>query len=97
AALRGWKDAMANPEEAARIQTQYLKALDPQIIVDELKILRRIAITQEVTEKGFGSMNLEKMKRSVDFINNNVEVTGIKLTADGILAEGYLPNPAIKP
>ena len=97
AALRGWKDAMANPEEAARIQTQYLKALDPQIIVDELKILRRIAVNQEVTDKGFGTMNLEKMRRSADFINNNVEVTGTKLTAEGILAEGYLPNPAIKP
>ena len=35
--------------------------------------------------------------RDNDFINNNVEVTGTKLTAEGILAEGYLPNPAIKP
>jgi NitT/TauT family transport system substrate-binding protein len=37
AALRGWKDAMANPEEAAKIQVQFLKALDQSLVVDELK------------------------------------------------------------
>lgn len=97
AALRGWKDALANPEEAARIQTQYLKALDPQIIVEELRILRRIAITPDVIEKGFGTMSRDKMKRTVDFINDNVDVPGTKLNADQIYAEGYLPATPIKP
>src|SRR5438105_548257 len=42
AALRGWKDALANPEEAATLQVQYVKALDPGIIVDELRIVKRL-------------------------------------------------------
>src|SRR5919204_375695 len=29
AALKGWKDALANPEEAAKIEIQHVKALDP--------------------------------------------------------------------
>ncbi len=97
AAFRGWKDAMANPEEAARIQTQYLKALDPGIIADELKIMRRIAITPEVTANGFGTMSMDKMKRTVQFINDNVDVPGTKLVAEQIMVDGYLPSPPIKP
>ena len=97
AALRGWQYALANPEEAASIQVKYLKALNPEIIVDELKILRRIAITPEVTQNGFGTVSMDKMKRTVDFINNNVEVQGTKLSAESIYAPGFLPATAIKP
>lgn len=97
AAMRGWKDAMANPEEAARIQAKYMKALDQGVIVEELKLLRRLAVTPEVIEKGFGTISRDKMKRTVDFINSNVEIPGTKLTAEGIYVEGFLPNPPIKP
>ena len=97
AAFRGWKDALANPAEAAKIQVQYLKALDPQIIEQEIVILKRITVTPEVIANGFGTMSKEKMRRTVQFINDNVEVTGTKLTADGIQVDGYLPSPAIKP
>jgi NitT/TauT family transport system substrate-binding protein len=97
AAFRGWKDALANPAEAAKIQVQYLKALDPQIIEQELVILKRITVTPDVIANGFGTMSKEKMRRTVQFINDNVEVTGTKLTADGIQVDGYLPSPAIKP
>ncbi|WP_373070062.1 ABC transporter substrate-binding protein [Gemmatimonas sp.] len=97
AAFRGWKDALANPAEAAKIQVQYLKALDPQIIEQELVILKRITVTPEVMANGFGTMSKEKMRRTVQFINDNVEVTGAKLSADNIQVDGYLPSPAIKP
>jgi len=97
AALRGWQYALANPEEAASIQVKYLKALNPEIIVDELRILKRIAVTPEVTQNGFGTMSMDKMKRTVDFINNNVEVTGTKLTAESIYVPGFLPATPIKP
>lgn len=97
AALRGWKDALANPDEAARIQTQYLKALDPTIIVEELKILRRIAITPDVEARGFGTMARDKLSRTVDFVNQNIVVSGVPLTADAIFVDGYLPSTPIKP
>ena len=97
AALRGWQYALNNPEEAATIQVKYLKALNPEIIVDELKILKRIAITPEVQQGGYGAINMAKMKRTVDFINNNVDVVGTKLTAEGIYAPGFLPATPIKP
>lgn len=97
AALRGWKDALANPEEAARLQGQYLKALDPAIVVEELKILKRIAITPDVTQQGFGVLSRDKFKRTVDFINQNIEVPGGPVNADRLLVEGFLPKTPIKP
>jgi NitT/TauT family transport system substrate-binding protein len=97
AALKGWKDALAKPEEAAKIQIQYVKALNPEIIVEEIQILKRIAITPDVEKNGFGYVSMERMKNTVDFINKNIEVPGDKLTADQIYRPGYLPEVPIKP
>src|SRR5262245_56018418 len=58
AALKGWKDALADPEEAARIEIQFVKALDPQIVVEEIQILKRIAITPDVEKNGFGYVSM---------------------------------------
>jgi len=97
AALRGWKDALANPQEAAKIQLQFVKALNPEIIVEELHIVRRLAVVPDTEKGGLGAMNREKMGRTVDFINNNVEVSGRKLTVDDIYRDGYLPSPPVRP
>src|SRR5262249_8809830 len=97
AALKGWKDALGDPEEAARIEIQYVKALDPQIVVEEIQILKRIAITPDVEKNGFGYISTDRMKNTVDFINNNIEVSGDKLTAEQVYRPGYLPDVAIKP
>jgi NitT/TauT family transport system substrate-binding protein len=97
AALRGWKDTFDNPKEAAQIQLQYVKALDPQIIVEEIDILRRVAITPEVQKNGLGHITLDRMKKTVDFINKNIEVPGQRLTAEQIFAPGYLPVKPILP
>jgi NitT/TauT family transport system substrate-binding protein len=97
AALKGWKDALADPEEASRIQIQFVKALDPQIVVEEIGILKRVAITPDVEKNGFGHVSLERMKSTVDFINKNIEVSGDKVTAEQIFRPGYLPEAPIKP
>jgi NitT/TauT family transport system substrate-binding protein len=97
ASLRGWKDALDNPEEAAKIQVQYVKALDPQIIVEEVKILRRVALSDDVKKYGFGYVSADRMKNTVDFINKNIEVSGDKLTAEQIFVPGFLPAQPILP
>ena len=97
AALRGWKDAMANPAEAAKLMGAIVKGLNEEIIVEELRIVRRLAVVPDTEKNGYGWMNKDKMKRSVDFINNNIEVSGNKLTVDGIYRDGYLPRDPIRP
>lgn len=97
AALRGWKETFANPQEAAKIQLQYVKALDPQIIVEEIEILKRVAITPDVQKNGFGHISKERMKNTVDFINKNIEVAGQRVTAEQIYVPGFLPEKPILP
>ncbi|MCP3469048.1 ABC transporter substrate-binding protein [Bradyrhizobium sp. CCGUVB1N3] len=97
ASLRGWKDTFDNPEEAARIQLQYVKALDPQIVVDEINILRRVAISDDVKKYGLGYVSPERMKTTVDFINKNIDVAGDKVTAEQIYVPGFLPDKPIMP
>ena len=43
---------LANPEEAARLQLGYVKALDPQVIVEELAILRRLVVVPDTEKNG---------------------------------------------
>ncbi|MBR0751287.1 ABC transporter substrate-binding protein [Bradyrhizobium jicamae] len=97
AALRGWQYALAHPEEAAQVEIQYVKALNPEIIVEELNILKRVAITPDVEKNGFGTVSLDKMKRTVDFMNKNVDIAGEKLTAEQIYRPGFLPEAPILP
>jgi NitT/TauT family transport system substrate-binding protein len=97
AALRGWQYALAHPQEAAQIQLQYVKALNPDIIAEELEILKRVAITPDVEKNGFGTASMDKMKRTVDFMNKNVEIAGDKLTAEQIYRPGFLPDKPVLP
>jgi NitT/TauT family transport system substrate-binding protein len=97
AALRGWQYALAHPQEAAQIELQYVKALNPDIIAEELDILKRVAITPDVEKNGFGTASMDKMKRTVDFMNKNVEIAGDKLTAEQIYRPGFLPDKPVLP
>ncbi|MBV9629474.1 MAG: ABC transporter substrate-binding protein [Xanthobacteraceae bacterium] len=97
AALRGWQYALAHPQEAAQIQLQYVKALNPDIIAEELEILKRVAITPDVEKNGFGTASMDKMKRTVDFMNKNVEIAGDKLSAEQIYRPGFLPDKPVLP
>jgi NitT/TauT family transport system substrate-binding protein len=97
AALRGWQYALAHPQEAAQIQLQYVKALNPDIIAEELEILKRVAITPDAEKNGFGTVSMDKMKRTVDFMNKNVEIAGDKLTAEQIYRPGFLPDKPVLP
>ena len=48
-------------------------------LVDELKIVRRLAVVPDTEKGGYGAMTRDKMRRTVDFINANIEVTGQRL------------------
>jgi NitT/TauT family transport system substrate-binding protein len=97
ASLRGWKEALANPEEAAQLQAQMVKTLNPTIIVEELQVVQRLAVVPDTQKNGLGWIDRGKLKRSVDFVNANIEVAGRRFSADDIYREGYLPQEAIRP
>jgi NitT/TauT family transport system substrate-binding protein len=97
ASLRGWKDALANPEEAAQLQAQMVKTLNPTVIAEELQVVRRLAVVPDTQKNGLGWIDRDKLKRTVDFVNANIEVAGRRFSADDIYRDGYLSQEAIRP
>ena len=97
ASLRGWKDALANPEEAAQLQAQLVKTLNPTIIAEELQVVRRLAVVPDTQKNGLGWIDRDKLKRTVDFVNANIDVSGRRLGADDIYRDGFLPKEAVRP
>jgi NitT/TauT family transport system substrate-binding protein len=97
ASLRGWKDALANPEEAAQLQAQMVKTLNPTMIAEELQVVRRLAVVPDTQKNGLGWIDRDKLKRTVDFVNANIEVAGRRFSAEDIYRDGYLPQEAIRP
>lgn len=97
ASLLGWKDALANPEQAADLQLQYAKALNRDTIIDELKIVRDLAVTADTRAKGLGWMDAGKMKKSLDFVVQNIGIEGTAPALADIYSTDFLPKQAITP
>lgn len=71
---REFVNAVAHPNETADIQLKFVKALNPEVIAEEVNILKRVAITPDVEKNGFGVVSSEKMQSTFDFINKDVDV-----------------------
>jgi NitT/TauT family transport system substrate-binding protein len=97
ASLRCWKYALANPQEAAQIQTQYVKTLNPSVVVEELEVVKRLAVVPDTQKNGLGWVDPAKLKRTVDFVNDNFDVSRQRYTAEDIFRSGYLPKDPILP
>ena len=97
AALRGWQYTMAHRDEATAIMVAAVPALDPGIVREEIDLLERIAVNNDVKANGYGHMIEEKMASTVDFMNNNVSIEGEKITVDDIYTPGFLPAEPLLP
>jgi NitT/TauT family transport system substrate-binding protein len=96
AALRGWKDALANPEEAARIQVQTLGARSADRGRGGEASSAASLSSPTWRRTASAHLNRDKMKRTVDFINANVGA-GHEAAVDDIMVEGFLPKDLIRP
>lgn len=98
ATLRGYEYAFAHPEEAAEIIKKHYPALDSNITVEELSIVRSLAVTSDVEKDGLGTFNAAEMKSSVEWMNENGGFPQDKAPKpEDIYATGFLPNPSIMP
>jgi NitT/TauT family transport system substrate-binding protein len=97
AALRGWQYTLAHRDEAVAIIVKHVPALDRAIVREEIDLIERIAVNADVRANGFGHIIPEKMARTFDFINSNVQVAGGKLEASQTFVPGFLPTPPIMP
>ncbi len=97
AALRGWKYALSNPEEAADIQRKYAKGLNRQIIIDEIAILKRLAVVPDTQRNGLGWFDPAKMESNRSFMLENVGIKGTPPKAEDLYVTGFLPEKPILP
>ncbi|MBR1222368.1 ABC transporter substrate-binding protein [Bradyrhizobium sp. U87765 SZCCT0131] len=97
AALRGWQYTLAHRDEAAAIMVKSVPALDRGIVREEIDLLERIAVNTDVKVNGFGHILPEKMAKTFDFINANVQVNGGKLEANQTYVPGFMPKTPILP
>ena len=96
ASLQGWKDAIANPKEAADIVGKHIKGLDADVVLQEIVIVNALVATPDARAKGHGTIDAKVMADSVDLIANNTGAGG-KIAAKDVYDTSALPQPPIKP
>lgn len=97
AATRGWKFALDNPDKAAQDEIKYVPSLTPESIKAEIEIIRSLAVTPDTQKNGLGWFDPAKMKQNVEFTVKYIGVNGPPPPPADLYAEGFLPNPPIKP
>jgi NitT/TauT family transport system substrate-binding protein len=98
ASLKGWQHTFANPADAAKRQKKYSKGLNEQITIEEIAILRKLAITPETKKHGLGWFSKKKISKLRDFMVNNTKIDKSKAPrAEDLYDLSFLPKDPIKP
>lgn len=97
AALKGWKFMFDNPAKAAADEIKFVPSLKQDVSLAEIGVVRDLAVTPDTKAHGLGWFDPAKMKAGLDFMVKYVGVGGTPPKASDVYAEGYLPNPPIKP
>lgn len=97
AALNGWRDMLANPQEAADIMMKHNKGLDRDVVLAEIAIVGDLVATPDTKAKGLGSIDPALMQASIDLILRTVVGSGAKLSAADLSDASFLPQPPVKP
>jgi NitT/TauT family transport system substrate-binding protein len=95
ASLEGWRDALAAPKAAAEIVAKHIKALDPDVTLQEIAIVNDLVATPETRANGLGSIDPAAMEASVALIVRNTG--GATVAAKDVYDATFLPQPPIKP
>ncbi|CAM5187963.1 Riboflavin-binding protein RibY [Castellaniella defragrans] len=97
ASLKGWHDALTNMDEAAAIEEKYVPSLSKEVVIGELKLLKKMAVTPATESKGLGYIDPDLMRKSVDFIAKNMGVSGTVPPAKDLYTNKFQPNPPVMP
>jgi NitT/TauT family transport system substrate-binding protein len=97
AALRGWKFALDHPDKAAEDEIKYVPSLKQESIKAEIEIIRTLSVTPETQKNGLGSFDPARIKNDLDFTVKYIGISGKAPKAADLYADGFLPNPPVKP
>lgn len=100
AMIKGWKDALADPEEAARLATEVYGAdlgLDYDVQLKQAIAAEALIVTADTDANGLFTMTDELIQENLKVLAK----TGVEITADqlfdlSLLEEVYAENPDLK-
>lgn len=95
ASLKGWKDMIEKPEEAADIVVKLNKGLERDVVVEEIQIVTELVKTDVTQKKGLGIIEPAAMASSVALILQTLP--GAKLDASDVYDASLLPATPVLP
>lgn len=94
AAMQGWRDTLADPEGASAIMANYVPGISRDVVVGEIKLLNTLAQSVATRQNGLGWIDETQMQRSIDFITQNIGITGKPPVASQLFTTAFLPKGA---
>ncbi|TYC51227.1 ABC transporter substrate-binding protein [Rhodobacterales bacterium] len=92
ALIKGYLDAIADPEAAIPHVMKRNEVLDEATEIDRLKMAVAGSIaTPAVKENGFGGVDMDKLSKSVEYLQTSMDVSDTPPAADKIFDQSYLP------
>jgi NitT/TauT family transport system substrate-binding protein len=91
ALLKGERWALDNPGAAGAILNKHVPLQDPKIAADELKIMKKYALTPDVRAKGYGLIDKKRFASTLSIVNNFFHPKNPAKVAD-LYAPGFAPS-----
>ncbi|MBV9066967.1 MAG: ABC transporter substrate-binding protein [Methylobacteriaceae bacterium] len=88
ATLQGLKDAVADPEAAAKILNKYQRQIDIDVGTAEMNV---VASLVQTPPEPLGSVNRDRMQRTIDLVKSSFDLKK-PVTIDDVLADGFVPK-----
>lgn len=91
ALLKGERWAIDNPGAAGAILNRHVPLQDPKIAADELKIMKKYAVTADVRARGYGLVDKKRLASTISIVNNFFHPKNPSSVAD-LYAPGFAPS-----
>jgi hypothetical protein len=88
--MKAWAWSVENPREALASFLKHNPAVDPDQAREHFRIAIRHLMTDTAKREGMGTIDPEKMKRTVEFVSQYFDVKGV--SADDVYTNRFTPK-----
>jgi NitT/TauT family transport system substrate-binding protein len=90
ATMKAWAWSIEHPQEALAIFLKHNPAVDPDQAREHFRIAIKHLLTDTAKREGIGTVDPEKMKRTVDFVSQYFNVKGVSI--DDVYTNRFTPK-----
>jgi NitT/TauT family transport system substrate-binding protein len=90
ATMKAWAWSIENPQEALAIFLKHNAAVDPEQARGHYRLAVKHIMTDTARREGIGYIDPEKMKRTVEFVSQYFNVTGVAV--DDVYTNRFTPK-----